>query len=177
MKSGCSPKRRELCKVALSMRRAIFSNADSTRCKRWGWWGRLHSALSDLQRFLSAVHSFKRLLHRAQSPTPYSAKRGSILTRHLILWWVLWSTLLSLSSPIHNLGVVTGKRTSEKCSKPESQENPTDFQCGLCCGATQSSWKKKYTADLGTSYINSSKMPFKVHGKKEATCFLLQQFI
>lgn len=169
--------RRQLCKVALSMRRATSSDADSTRCEQWGWRGWLHSALSDFQRFCQPCTAQTEIAPLCPKPNLFSAKRGNVLTHHLIVWWVLWSTLFSLSSPTHNLGVVTEKRTSEKCSKPESQENPTDFHCVLCCVATQSSWKKKYTADLGTSYISSLKMPFKAHVKNEATRFLLQQFV
>lgn len=113
--------------------------------------------------FVSHAKVKQRLFHWAQSPNPYFAKRNNFLNHHLVLWQVSWSTLLSLSSPTHYLGVVTGKRTSEKCSKSKSQENPIDFQCVLCCIATQSCWEKKiYVANLGTSYSNSVKMPFKV---------------
>lgn len=93
--------------------------------------------------FVSHEKIKQRLFHWAQSPNPYFAKRNNFLNHHLILWQVSWSTLLSLSSPTHYLGVVTGKRTSEKCSKSKSQENSTDFQCFLCCIATQSCWEKK----------------------------------
>lgn len=75
-----------------------------------------------LRDFVSCAQLEQRLFHYAQSPGLYSAKRGDILSHNMI--------------PC-NLGVVTGKRTSEKCSKPESQENPTDFQCVWCCVATK----------------------------------------
>lgn len=108
---------------------------------------------------LSAVHRLNRDCSTVPKAQPCTLPRGKLLTHNLILC---------------NLGVVSGKRTSDKCSKPESQENPTDFQCVWCCVATQQ-LEKKYTADLGTSYINSLKMPFNVHVKHEAKCFLLQQ--
>lgn len=127
---------------------------------------------------LSAVHSSNRDCPPASKAKSRVLPKGATsLTHHAILWWVLWSALLSLSSPTYHLGVVTGKRIFGKCSKPESQENPTDSQCVLFCIGTQSSWKKKYTANLGASYINSLKMPFEAHLKNEATNFLLQQFI
>ena len=173
MKSGCSSERHQLCNVALSLRRAISRNADSTRCKQWG---QLHSLPSvTLGDFVSCAQ-LEQIAPLCPKPNPVLCQKGNILTHHLILWRVLWSTWLSLSSPTRNLGVVTGKRTSEKRSKPEPQENPTNFQCVLCCIATRSSWIKKkikHEADLGTSYINSLKMPFRVHVNNEATCFLL----
>lgn len=43
-----------------------------------------------------------------------------------------------------------------------------DFQCVEFCIATQSSWKKKYTANLGASYTSSLKMPLKAHAENEA---------
>lgn len=168
MRSGCSLKRHWLCQVTLSLRRAIACNANSKQCKHWAW---LHSALGDPHRFCQPCTTRTEIVHWAQSPKPYFAKRNNVLNLHLVLWRVSRSTLLSLSSPTHNWGVVTGKRVSEKCSKSKSQENPTDFQCVLCCIGTQSCWEKRiYAADLGTSYNNSLKMPFKVHAKNEAFC-------
>lgn len=99
--------------------------------------------------FVSHDKIEERLFHWAQSPNPYFAKRNNFLNHHLVLWQVSWSTLLSLSSPTHYLGVVTGKRTSEKCSKFKSQENPIDFQCVLCCIATQSCWEKNICSRPG----------------------------
>lgn len=99
--------------------------------------------------FVSHAKIEERLFHWAQSPNPYFAKRNNFLNHHLVLWQVSWSTLLSLSSPTHYLGVVTGKRTSQKCSKFKSQENPIDFQCVLCCIATQSCWEKNICSRPG----------------------------
>lgn len=119
--------------------------------------------------FVNHAQMKQRVFHWAQSPNPYFAKRNNFLNHQLILWWVSWSTLLSLSSPTHNLGVLTGKRTSEKHSKFKSQENPIDFQC-FVLHCHQSCWEIKNAADLGTSYGNFVKMPFKVHAKNEAFC-------
>lgn len=116
MISGCSSKKHQLCEVALSLR-SISRTADSTQCGQWGWkhpcWpGWLHSALNwdwALGDLVGSAQLKQRLPHCVQKPDPISAKRGKALD--LNLWWVLRSTLLSLSSPTYNLGVVTGKRT------------------------------------------------------------------
>lgn len=171
MRSGCSSKRHRLCQVTLSLRRATSFNADSKQCKHQGW---LHSALSDPHRFCQPWKN-QRLFHWAQSPNPYFAKRNNFLNHHLILWQVSWSTLLSLSSPTHYLGVVTGKRTSEKCSKSKSQENSTDFQCVLCCIATQSCWEKKICSRL-RHYLQQF-CENALQSSWEKWSFLLQQVI
>lgn len=126
------------------------------------------------------LHGSNRDCSAAPKAQPRTLPKGA--THHPILWWVLWSTLLSLSSPTCNWGAVTGKRTFQTHSKSESQENPTYFQCCvglfffvLRCHSEQ--LKKRYTADLDTFYINSLKMPFKAHVKNEAPSFLLQQLI
>lgn len=141
----------KLWEVAAAHRDASFAKSP------WAWGGPHPAMLTPnnanteggsilpsvtLTDFVSHAQIKQRLFHWGQGPNPYFAKRKNFLNHHLILWRVLWSTLLSLSSPTHNLGVVTGKRTSEKCSKFKSQENPIDFQCVLCCIPTQSCWEK-----------------------------------
>lgn len=179
MKSGFRLKILQLYDFTLSMRRAMSSHADSTWCRR-GVARPAPPSLRDPQRFCQRLHSSNRDRSAAPKAQPRTLPKGA--THHPILWWVLWSTLLSLSSPTCNWGAVTGKRTFQTHSKSESQENPTYFQCCvglfffvLRCHSEQ--LKKRYTADLDTFYINSSKMPFKAHVKNEAPSFLLQQFI